>query len=128
MTEVEVVAVEVPEVMIVDPCLGPLRLQLTADPCSELWEVAVVSLALSSAPMMLLCQGMKILTFDTNVSMNNIIYSTQIHSHETLNNQHDKRSSTIFGWDSRIYWRIIFPSVEEDGGAVAAGFGVGTDK
>ena len=36
VTEVGVAAVEVPQVMIVVPCLGPLCLQLTADPYSEL--------------------------------------------------------------------------------------------
>ena len=68
------------------------------------------------------------LTFDTNVSTNNIIYSTQIHSHETLNNQHDKGLQSSLGGTVESIGGLFFPSVEEDGGAVAAGFGVGTDK
>ena len=68
------------------------------------------------------------LTFDTNVSTNNIIYSTQIHSHETLNNQHDKGLQPSLGGTVESTGGLFFPSVEEDGGAVAARFGVGTDK
>ena len=68
------------------------------------------------------------LTFDTNVSMNNIIYSTQIHSHETLKNQHNKGLQPSLGGTVESTRGLFFPSVEGDGGAVATGFGVGTDK
>ena len=35
------------------PQVKVMEVEVAADPCSELWEVAVVSLALSSTPMML---------------------------------------------------------------------------